>query len=26
MARSIASNTRVDRAALTEFLRPRHRV
>ncbi|MEV0156974.1 PPOX class F420-dependent oxidoreductase [Micromonospora sp. NPDC050686] len=26
MARSIASNTRVDRDALTEFLRPRHRV
>ncbi|GAA2701213.1 PPOX class F420-dependent oxidoreductase [Micromonospora olivasterospora] len=26
MARSIASNTRVDRAALIEFLRPRHRV
>ncbi|KXK62769.1 pyridoxamine 5'-phosphate oxidase [Micromonospora rosaria] len=26
MARSIASTTRVDRAALTEFLRPRHRV
>jgi PPOX class probable F420-dependent enzyme len=26
MARSIASNTRVDRATLTEFLRPRHKV
>jgi PPOX class probable F420-dependent enzyme len=26
MARSIASNTRVDRDALIEFLRPRHRV
>ncbi len=26
MARSIAKNTRVDRAALTEFLRPRHKV
>ncbi|MFV2113588.1 PPOX class F420-dependent oxidoreductase [Micromonospora sp. LOL_025] len=26
MARSIATNTRVDRAGLTEFLRPRHRV
>ncbi|MEW2376084.1 PPOX class F420-dependent oxidoreductase [Micromonospora sp. DT178] len=26
MARSIATNTRVDRAELTEFLRPRHRV
>ncbi|MEV4488607.1 PPOX class F420-dependent oxidoreductase [Micromonospora coxensis] len=26
MARTIASNTRVDRDALTEFLRPRHRV
>ncbi|MBM0238076.1 PPOX class F420-dependent oxidoreductase [Micromonospora sp. ATA32] len=26
MARSIASNTRVDRAALIDFLRPRHRV
>ncbi|TDC43062.1 PPOX class F420-dependent oxidoreductase [Micromonospora sp. KC213] len=26
MPRHIASNTRVDRAALTEFLRPRHRV
>src|SRR3954462_14541803 len=26
MARSIASNTRADRDALTEFLRPRHRV
>ncbi|MFG1655437.1 PPOX class F420-dependent oxidoreductase [Micromonospora chersina] len=26
MARSIASNTRVDRDALVEFLRPRHRV
>ncbi|EEP73742.1 ATP binding protein [Micromonospora sp. ATCC 39149] len=26
MARSIASNTRVDRAALIEFIRPRHRV
>ncbi|KAB1160223.1 PPOX class F420-dependent oxidoreductase [Micromonospora sp. AMSO12t] len=26
MARSIATNTRIDRAGLTEFLRPRHRV
>lgn len=26
MARSIATNTRVDRAELVEFLRPRHRV
>ncbi|MEW2381404.1 PPOX class F420-dependent oxidoreductase [Micromonospora sp. NPDC047707] len=26
MARSIATNTRVDRAELIEFLRPRHRV
>ncbi|WFE60300.1 PPOX class F420-dependent oxidoreductase [Micromonospora sp. WMMD712] len=26
MARSIASNTRVDRAALLDFIRPRHRV
>ncbi|WP_200211262.1 PPOX class F420-dependent oxidoreductase [Micromonospora coerulea] len=26
MARTIASNTRVDRAALIEFLRPRHKV
>ncbi|MDT0530428.1 PPOX class F420-dependent oxidoreductase [Micromonospora sp. DSM 115977] len=26
MTRSIATNTRVDRAGLTEFLRPRHRV
>ncbi|MEV0431197.1 PPOX class F420-dependent oxidoreductase [Micromonospora sp. NPDC050495] len=26
MARSIATNTRVDRAALIDFLRPRHRV
>ena len=26
MARSIATNTRVDRADLIEFLRPRHRV
>ncbi|MFF5171498.1 PPOX class F420-dependent oxidoreductase [Micromonospora sp. NPDC000089] len=26
MARSIASNTRVDRDALTEFIRPRHKV
>ncbi|SCG43634.1 PPOX class F420-dependent oxidoreductase [Micromonospora halophytica] len=26
MARTVASNTRVDRDALTEFLRPRHRV
>ncbi|NES30847.1 TIGR03618 family F420-dependent PPOX class oxidoreductase [Micromonospora terminaliae] len=26
MARSIATNTRVDRDALVEFLRPRHRV
>ncbi|MFC8614910.1 PPOX class F420-dependent oxidoreductase [Micromonospora purpureochromogenes] len=26
MARSIASNTRVDRDALIEFIRPRHRV
>jgi PPOX class probable F420-dependent enzyme len=26
MARKIATNTRVDRAELTEFLRPRHRV
>ncbi|MEU4776963.1 PPOX class F420-dependent oxidoreductase [Micromonospora sp. NPDC023633] len=26
MARGIATNTRVDRAELTEFLRPRHRV
>lgn len=26
MARSIATNTQVDRAGLTEFLRPRHRV
>ncbi|RKN49551.1 PPOX class F420-dependent oxidoreductase [Micromonospora endolithica] len=26
MARSIATNTRVERSALTEFLRPRHRV
>ncbi|MFC5944261.1 PPOX class F420-dependent oxidoreductase [Micromonospora harpali] len=26
MARSIASNTRVDRAALIDFIRPRHRV
>ncbi|MCI4064549.1 PPOX class F420-dependent oxidoreductase [Micromonospora sp. R77] len=26
MARSIASNTRVDRAALIDFLRPRHKV
>ncbi|MCX4474131.1 putative pyridoxine/pyridoxamine 5'-phosphate oxidase [Micromonospora sp. MW-13] len=26
MARSVASNTRVDRAALIEFLRPRHRI